>query len=117
MSELKPGRELDALVAEKVMKWHKFVQKGMYWEPCGVCGEREIHGDLHAMRDYSTSIEAAWEVLNKFPRWTLERNGKGKYICLIPAERIFLYVSSTAPMAICLAALNASGHVFEESKK
>ena len=114
MSELKPGRELDILIAEKVMGYEKV---GSNWAK-KIFNENGTFDLVYVnLKPYSTSIGCAWEVLNKFPRWTLERNGKGKYICLIPAERIFLYVSSTAPMAICLAALNASGHVFEESKK
>lgn len=103
---MKPGRELDALVAEKVMGWSPV-------------GDEFDGAEFAAFLDahpYSTDIAAAWEVFekiqpaaichakfggkNKLPEWVVARpDDMGDEIATAP----------TAPHAICLAALNAVG--------
>lgn len=89
MSELKAGRELDALVAEKVMGWRpmqggvsmEIGEKDDLWED----GSRKWYGkdgDPRPMRllpspKFSTDIAAAWLVVEKLiargDEFTLER--------------------------------------------
>lgn len=130
---MKAGRELDALVAEKVM--------GLTWneDRCRICGwplaasrdEGCAPGDC-SMRPsparradepapYSTDIAAAWEVVERMcaDGWEYEINshysvtarfGKGHYehwdsVWHGPSVEEF---ADTAPHAICLAALAAA---------
>lgn len=132
MSELRAGRELDAMIAERVM--------GAKWEAIGdngrtlLCIGSEASGDrrnlawrkpdqclmtLFSLPPYSTSIAAAWEVVEK-----MTKDGRAVFIdsagfdpemwrvCVsaddpegqLPSE------AATAPLAICLAALEAVEH-------
>ena len=97
MTERVAGRELDAEVAEKVM-----------WADLDLT---DYHIERAVPDCYSTSIAAAWQVVEKMkldspmvrydayrdddrPRWTCAINGvRGD--------------ANTAPLAICLAALKA----------
>lgn len=125
---MQPGRELDALVAEKVMGWTKFVQyKGAEWR----VGEEYIdNGDcicipvsIHRADEWrpSNRIQDAWTVVEKlserFQFWLeFYREDKGPW-CAVFFEKRDSYgeVNShgadaeTAPHAICLAALKAVG--------
>lgn len=103
--ELKPGRELDALIAEKV-----FGDKPIRTD----CEVYNRHGGW--LRPYSSSIEAAWEVVEKMtarPGFELDcqitpakgPGGLGWY-CNFGDSRHGEY-GETAPHAICLAALKA----------
>lgn len=56
---MKPGRELDALIAEKVMRWNR--EHDECGLPPGVYGSDNIQPFPH----YSTDISAAWEVVEK----------------------------------------------------
>jgi len=137
IDDMKAGRELDALVAEKVMGWIGSVFKG----PTLRIGNRYLHegdpiwttpeGDLyHRARSidgsyvgddcphYSTDIAAAWQVVEKV---------REKYVINIEIDCENIWVElwqdstdepsnykqvadeygDTAPLAICLAALKA----------
>lgn len=88
MTTLKPGRELDALVAEKVMG-----------------------GEL---RPYSTDISAAWEVVEKY-KWAEPelRYSDEQHCWVFSLHKASGYPNEcgdTAPHAICLAALRAVGY-------
>ena len=100
---MKAGRELDALVAEKVM---------------GLTEEDWIAGPTGLPRPYSTDIAAAWEVVEKlrgthrpfllshdfqdgFMKWPVVIVGFG---AVVVHEGQY-----GAPHAICLAALKAVG--------
>lgn len=111
--DLYPGRELDELVAEKVMGWRK---RDIYWENdetqkqyCGV-GYKHSRGDID-VPDFcpSADIEAAFLVMVKFG-FTLAPYGRGEAITRWHAANgeHFAY-GLTAPMAICIAALRAVG--------
>ena len=101
------GREMDALVAQKVMgesKWEPFVRSVIPNEPCGTSfngcpyekdnhykywhetGLEELH-NRKSPKYYSTSISSAWEVVEKLSKikaiWVgNERDGNG-WTCLI----------------------------------
>ena len=112
------GREMDALVAEKVMGW-----KRGDWLKKWPDGSKQEHFDvwiapelklLHDTPMFSTNITAAWEVVEQFiPFVELECNefdsGFG-WICklwLVSSE--VSEFGETAPEAICRAALKAMG--------
>lgn len=108
------GRELDALVAEKVMGWtFRTFPEGVcpnvkHW----YCGEQYV-----LMKPFSTDIAAAWRVVEKLvsdgrvfivkgdglrdgdfnPKWTVLCDNHPRTD------------AATAPLAICLAALQAVG--------
>lgn len=111
---MKPGRELDLLVAEKVMDENWWAIKQSEWTPLLI----DLLVDL---KPYSTDIGAAWEIVEKMKE-------EGEY-----AEYIWIDYSRTsatedappfwecnfnhcvaqstksAPHAICLAALKCKG--------
>lgn len=132
------GRELDALVAEKVIgwKWATFCRVALLLSPFDF--EREVPGkpwmgwtegaENSVQRDieerlegfqsiphYSTDIAAAWEVVEK-----MRRDGYGVHvggrpdaweISIINAGGLEFSLDDqpTAPLSICLAALQAVG--------
>ena len=95
---MKPGRELDALVAEKIFGF-EIPNPGGMWET--------------APLPYSTSISAAWEVVEKMnlldPERMLFRKENGYWVIgsLMdqPAEIWEKFACESAPHVICLAAL------------
>jgi len=111
---LPPGRELDALVAEKVMG-----QK----LPLGPSEEARsvgpwFHGEGAVCPSYSTDIAAAWQVVEKFQQtglavfsfWTGQYPGYTANLNCETADgkwRYFTADADTAPLAICRAALLA----------
>lgn len=118
MSELQAGRELDAMIAEKVMGWAPVLHYGErgtgYWAPsgCESDGAWVTDGDVPF---YSADMAAAWEVVEEMarrgwkvdvqsrcpPRWAVHVN-----FALPITGRVFER-SDSAPHAICLAALKA----------
>lgn len=99
---MEAGRELDALIAEKVMGFPLEIIRGAPYPECP--------------RHYSTDIAAAWEVVEKDDGWGHDWRVKRwvssskPYSCT--AERTadgqnFYAEAETAPLAICLAALKA----------
>jgi len=117
---MKPGRELDALVAEKVLGCHlERYQDALRPRENITCGCRpRKHGDMLNLWPYSTNIEAAWLVVE-------EMHGRGLTVQIIAGEQFFhcdiaphpaesgviaSESADTAPHAICLAALKAVGH-------
>ena len=125
---MKPGLELDILVAEKVFghkvvtkRWGKEKQYASY-----SLGEPDYYDDAGAsvlwnpVPDYSTDIKAAWEVVDKLTTdsWrvttiTSECGGSDCTVSCNPGVR-GRYASdamegliTTAPHAICLAAVKA----------
>ncbi len=130
---MKPGREMDALVAEKVMGW-KFGK-----DPVGLsCWVVSIDRTVDRCWSPSTDIAAAWEVvekINQLPSWpeydykgkierhrergafrvesTYSLNRQGKW-CAYGTDRdqeypLFEAYAEIAPHAICVAALKAVG--------
>jgi hypothetical protein len=104
---MKPGRELDALVAEK-----------MFGHAPESYDFNEA-GDRHYMPEFSTCISAAWDVVSHTARqwaWSLETDitHDGSDLVRVQintwkGDRVFHAEAESAPHAICLAALKAVG--------
>ena len=120
---MKAGRELDTLVAEKVMGWEATAD-GLYWDArqkrtrlvlgSAIAKKREEMGIENGpgfVFAPSTDIAAAWEVVEKADLWSLYGSiGDGPYrACIQFEDREGLMTADTAPLAICLAALKAKG--------
>jgi hypothetical protein len=126
---MKAGRELDALVAEKVFGCKVRRAPEMYDYAYCECGdgehgdqsnyERRFHDDPWDIRRYSTSIAEAWLVVEKLAQtewdYSLEYKGKGRGYEFTAegyfgkwVDGQFRYghtVADTVPLHICLAAL------------
>ena len=123
---MEPGRELDAVVSGLIgldpsdWPWECYVEKHStdegVWCYCCVMNVRE--GD-RVPPPYSTDIAAAWEMVVEKMRakgyeWSLETDGEEWYAGLFgprgpELELLASATASTAPHAICLAALKAVG--------
>jgi len=128
---LKPCRELDALVAEKVMGCkvlrHKYPDGNREWLSCG-CDVSQQGYHPHDLNDdgpasdmlnwYSTDIAAAWQVVERlismgfYPGliWGLDMNSN-KTVCRFYSNypHTTWAQEESAPQAICIAALKAVG--------
>ena len=124
------GREMDALVAERVMGWVHFTWKGYsYFLPQNEIPGPDVQLMIYPGRPvplYSTDIAAAWLVVDKMglslvrvdaARWLVGQYRESEYLdtemgCI---DGHFHYagfaVSDTAPLAICRAALKLSNEV------
>ena len=107
------GRELDALVAEKVMGWQPIkVLAGtslevMLFVPPGF---RPEYCNATTPPLYSTRFEAAWEVLGRFYAWTSILTGNTYRVSVAPnAREEFSAESHSFTEAVCRAALKAVG--------
>jgi hypothetical protein len=106
---MKPGRELDELIAERVMG----LQRGWLTSVRDDLTGFEIYGG-DSLQKYSTDIAAAWEVVEKLlaDGWELTEAGYSRTTrkwdftfgngCSFDGP-----LCDTAPHAICLAALKA----------
>lgn len=113
---MKPGRELDALVAQRVMGIRVTHEQGEYWPP----PRPGANFATQPIREYSYDIAAAWEVVKKLqtPKQrlaiSLNRNG-GCWVEVVyfnpktGAIDRWSAKAKSAPHAICLAALKAVG--------
>ena len=107
---MKPGRELDTLVAEKIF--------GLEYMECIGC-YIDSNGDEQKIQRHSTDIETAWEVIEKIIANKLEpmlsfQNGLWCMAILNARYNdpfIDLAQCKTAPEAICKAALVAVSKV------
>lgn len=112
---MKPGRELDALIAEKVMGlgWCQLMPEGYATRETGPkrCGCGAIGYPYEHHAPYSTDIAAAWlavEKLGLFKDMVLSQSEEGMWqIHHRHDEHLNNTTGSTAPLAICLAALKA----------
>jgi hypothetical protein len=125
---LPASRELDALVAEQVMGCANIV-RGSYFPYCR-CSPALHNGEDGYLESYSTSIAAAWEVVEKV-HLSLVRCEEGWLACPFPDSAIAVWpgwcaidhefhvingkdhyaVADTAPLAICRAALKVVGAI------
>lgn len=126
------GRELDALVAEKVMGFNKVTEIVVDHEPPHELYRAPDGRGYYPNRIplYSTSIADAWQVVEKLAR-------EGKHLALQAPGSLdmnecyrrfkqwtadFTYDidsegrADTAPLAICLAALKAVGYHFDRKE-
>ena len=112
------NRELDQLVAEKVMGWKPYrnpdlKQDYFRWENAfgAICSDADLP-------TYTTSIVAAWKIVEKMnqERWVMRLETwdteAGCEFSRAETDQIVSHRTScvdTAPMAICIAALKAKG--------
>jgi len=102
---MKPGRELDMLVAEKVMGWMVKVRE-IVWSV-------DKHGFTRPLPFFSSDIKDAWQVVEsiKGRRIAIEKTLSGSFYCCIghsaDGHKPVDYQAKTAPEAICKAALLA----------
>lgn len=109
---MEAGRELDALVAEKVMGLTPVEWSGWEGDLSLVYGDQETGGIVPR---YSTDIGAAWEVVEKLKQdrtvhlWSVP---SGYMVQMTGVNAKMLEVigqADTAPLAICRAALSSVG--------
>ena len=112
--EMPAGREMDALIAEKVIGWR--IDELTAYSPSGSSCARHPKGDWW-LNYYSTNMDAAWEIVEKFVSkgygvhvyrhgdWN-DKNGK-RYWQSYMDFRFPIVDADTAPLAICRAALLA----------
>jgi hypothetical protein len=121
------GRELDALVAEKVMGWEALrVERESDGGVGSLVTYEVLCGDppagyaalSNAVPHYSTDIGAAWEVLGRFAAFMVISSWNGKVGCWAMVDARGPHMSrpdqhmakgDAYPHAICLAALKAVG--------
>lgn len=122
---MKAGRELDALVAEKVMGWRKIDRikagwgKGPQVWDTGEDPEQEHSSPTYQNFRPSESIKDAWVVVEQMEanKWEFcavgrSSNGRGAWFCefgkqfQLSNSEVIAY-ADTAPLAICLASLKA----------
>ena len=122
---MEAGRELDALVAEKVMGWsYQDFPDGpcphvKHWYATSPCPNDAMDPSWRGrLPCFSTDIAAAWEVVEKDDGWGFDWRLKRwaasskPWTCIadrITDSRRFYVEAVTAPLAICLAALAATG--------
>ena len=111
---MKAGRELDALVAEKMGFFKRITREDgtRFW--MDMRGLRIFHGRMMPfLPPYSTDLTSAWEVADKaklFERYLLTKY-QGRWYWQDHSDRDpFLGKRGfeTAPLAICFAALQAN---------
>mgnify|MGYP001199937778 CR=1 FL=1 len=129
---MKAGRELDALIAEKVMGWSSQAD-GLYWDTGNhrtrlvlgsIIAKKRKEMGLENAQDFvfapSTNIADAWEVVRKMGMVLIENSGEafGKLdewnVQFVghdkEGEPHWVSESAeTVELAICLAALKAKG--------
>lgn len=120
---MEAGRELDALIAEKVMGWKiKYNDYGAaprWVDSKGdfTCWDNSFNTEPAEFFKPSTSIEHAWQVVKKIQAlsnghdWFTLNNANGRWQATFKTgayyEPIDHVNADTAPHAICLAALKA----------
>lgn len=117
------GRELDALIAEKVMGLMEFsAHAGPHKASMGWGKPGDTVLQLIQLPNYSTDIAAAWTIVKFIDAWGLANEFKlgqdyeGLWNCIFKGTRKGKpfrgedYNGDTAPHAICLAALKVIGH-------
>lgn len=119
LDNLKPGRELDVLVAEKVIGWR--------WEGLWIISPNEQRWEIStrealdfAVPRFSADIAAAWEVVEKLEKDIQITKQRRPCTEISDQEETWYYAfivngdgfkAETAPHAICLAALKALGAI------
>lgn len=118
---LKAGPELDRLIAERVMGWHRGKGSAILtpstetpdnWYNEHGKKQAHVYSDDFACRvawSPSMNIIAAWEVLDVFRDFSIRQSTPTKQVVLQPTS-LYPGVSAeaeTVPLAICRAALKA----------
>jgi len=123
---MKPGIELDALVAEKVMghkgtKYYIATSDGGKSCAMSCLDKKKVEDWVNSTTDYtlqewifyknySTDIAAAWEVVEKFDQFVIQRNSHSFHFKgWLNDKFVSEPMNKSAPHAICLASLKAKG--------
>lgn len=117
---MKPGRELDALVAEKVMGIKTEYYSGCLVEKVSAHFEQRVYPLDYLIPEYSTDISAAWKVVERIEkRFVLQKvflphSDQPSFSAHFSNEKVIDFwregsVAPTASHAICLAALKTIG--------
>ncbi len=120
---MKPGRELDALIAEKILGCHpqrlkSDIRPGDDDFECSCCDlyfKHSDHLEPSRLKAYSTDIAAAWEVVGEVRKRGFEvyilGNPEYPWQCRIwnGDQDMGLKRAETPALAICLAALQTLG--------
>lgn len=115
MGILDAGRQLDALVAEKVLKFKLDYEFADIYNGPLVPGLRDQYDEMGILPHYSTDIAAAWEVVERMRSggWRLELRDWVTYWSARfnsdPDSQGRFAKEEDVPHAICLAALKAVG--------
>lgn len=115
MGEWEAGQELEAEIARRVMGWQREDGHPPWWwwhvPETEALSTRCAHDGTDTTPLYSTKIEDAWIVVAHFPEMVLEHLSGGWYCWLgdddADPSRTSTVACTTAPLAICLAALAA----------
>ena len=114
---MEAGRELDALIAEKIIGWRVDYDSYRHWTDIPGVKAKDLilsepgyifHGEktIEDVPHYSTDIAAAWQVAEKV-RLTVAPFGADMWSATHDGK--YFRVEHSAPYAICLAALRACG--------
>lgn len=113
---MKPGRELDVLIAEKVMGWTNIRKRSEFPYGTLLSGIDHITNMDLSIPNYSENISAAWEVVEKLSTngWAVKMqigfdSSRHYWDCEVFIEESHYGSAKTAPHAICVAALAAVG--------
>ena len=103
-------REIDKLVAQYIFDWSVFSYLELGYKLTGIYKDKRENVPY-----YSNNIFNAYEVLNYFPFYTLEKTNSSYnkwryrcYLCCLDEYEIEI-CAPTAELAICLAALKVKG--------
>ena len=106
------GKALDELIAETVMGWQWVTNfngaEGWATNVAGIVGPGEAWEGFWATSntpDFSTDIRDAWAVVERFTDVTVEKAGDDYEVTI---NGFATARAATAPLAICLAALEAT---------
>jgi hypothetical protein len=104
---MKAGRELDALIAERVMGWKVFACEPGYGRP----PNKLISLVLDMIPDYSTKIQAAWLVCEKLHDASTDYRIWNRFHDALSEEVPTLWgqPATNAALIICEHALKAVG--------
>ena len=111
---MEAGRELNALVAERLgCKTLQTQKRGLRCD-CGDLAHIQP-GSTYQWKEYSTSITAAWELVNWLLTHRIEftldvgrHRGTGAIFYACRVDDVNFVYEDTAPLAICLAFLKAT---------
>jgi hypothetical protein len=108
MLSMPAGRDMDALVAEKLMGWKYHPKWNVFTSPNG------LENDGSTIPNYSTDIAAAWKVVEKMTKikgygfscdWVEPHYLIEFEFYTNPSNLRFINIDSSIPIAICRAAL------------
>jgi hypothetical protein len=105
-------REIDKLIAEKFMGWELSLYGGIPSWRTEKIGTAYRFIDIDCTPNYSTDIKDAWLVVDKMDMSEIIKTSETKFTCYTYVESKygvegFEGKAETAPMAICLAALDS----------